>query len=71
MSLNAALAARGFTHDAASAVVAERDGVVARLPIVPLTEVLIETDERSSVPLGDLKAPARIISAPIEAIGAR
>jgi hypothetical protein len=41
--LNAALAARGFTHDAASAVVVERDGVVARLPIVPLTEVLIET----------------------------
>jgi len=26
------------------AVLAERDGVVARLPIVPLTEVLIETD---------------------------
>jgi len=26
------------------AVVVERDGVVARLPIVPLTEVLIETD---------------------------
>jgi len=26
------------------AVLVERDGVVARLPIVPLTEVLIETD---------------------------